>query len=208
MADYGHELLFGTFLTPTADDVERVLALAGADRAGRSRPGHDAGPPLPGALPRHAGRCCRSSPRAPPRVRVAPNVANLPLRPPAVLARSVATPRPAQRRPRRARPRRRRVLGRDRGGRRPAADRRPRRSTRSPRRSRSSARSGPRAARGPRRRRALPGPRRAPGPGAGARRRDLARRLQAADAARSPARLADGWLPSIGLRRARRRCRR
>ena len=28
MADYGHELVFGTFLTPAADNPERVIALA------------------------------------------------------------------------------------------------------------------------------------------------------------------------------------
>ena len=28
MVDYGHELLFGTFLTPTAEQADRVLALA------------------------------------------------------------------------------------------------------------------------------------------------------------------------------------
>ena len=37
------------------------------------------------------GRCCPWSRRRRPRVRVAPNVANLPLRPPVVLARSVAS---------------------------------------------------------------------------------------------------------------------
>ena len=28
MADYGHDLLFGTFLTPTANQAEHVVALA------------------------------------------------------------------------------------------------------------------------------------------------------------------------------------
>ena len=57
------------------------------------------------------GRCCRTSRPARRRVRLAPNVLNLPLRPPAVLARAVAAPRPAQRRAGRARARRRRRSG-------------------------------------------------------------------------------------------------
>ena len=116
-------------------------------------------------------------------VRLAPNVANLPLRPPVVLARSAASLD---------------ILS---GGRvelglgagafwdaiaadgRPAADARARASTRSPRRSTSSARSGAGGEPVRARRRALPGRRREARAGAGARHRDLARRLQAADAA-------------------------
>ena len=61
-----------------------------ADRAGRARPRDAAGPPVPTPLP---GRLDAAVVVAAPtsRVRVAPNVANLPLRPPAVLARSAAS---------------------------------------------------------------------------------------------------------------------
>ena len=54
------------------------------------------------------------------------------------------------------------------------------------------------ARRCPCRRRVLPGARCQAWSSAGARRRDLAGRLQTADAARSPGELADGWLPSLG----------
>ena len=53
MTDYGHDLLFGTFLTPTAAEPERVVGAGPAHRAGRARPGHRAGPPVPAAVPRH-----------------------------------------------------------------------------------------------------------------------------------------------------------
>ena len=59
------------------------------------------------------------------RIHLAANVANLPLRPPAVLARAAASLDLLSRRPLRARARRRRLLGRDRGHGRPAAHARP-----------------------------------------------------------------------------------
>lgn len=90
MTDYGHGLLFGTFLTPTAADVDRVLALAGlTEQVGldlvtlQDHPYQSAFVDTWTMLSVIAARTTR--------VRVAPNVANLPLRPPAVLARSVAT---------------------------------------------------------------------------------------------------------------------
>ncbi len=90
MTDYGHGLLFGTFLTPTAADVDRVLALAGlTEQVGldlvtlQDHPYQAKFVDTWTLLSVIAARTTR--------VRVAPNVANLPLRPPAVLARSVAT---------------------------------------------------------------------------------------------------------------------
>lgn len=90
MADYGHELLFGTFLTPAAADVERLLALAGlTEQVGldlvtlQDHPYQARFVDTWTMLSVIAARTTR--------VRIAPNVANLPLRPPAVLARSVAT---------------------------------------------------------------------------------------------------------------------
>ncbi len=90
MADYGHELLFGTFVTPRADAPERVVALAQlADRAGLDLVTAQDHPYQAGFLDTWTllsmivGRT--------ERIRVTPNVANLPLRPPAVLARSAAS---------------------------------------------------------------------------------------------------------------------
>ncbi|GIF64696.1 hypothetical protein Ais01nite_27310 [Asanoa ishikariensis] len=90
MADYGHELLFGTFVTPRADAPERVVALAQiADQAGLDLVTAQDHPYQAGFLDTWTllsmivGRT--------ERIRVSPNVANLPLRPPAVLARSAAS---------------------------------------------------------------------------------------------------------------------
>jgi alkanesulfonate monooxygenase SsuD/methylene tetrahydromethanopterin reductase-like flavin-dependent oxidoreductase (luciferase family) len=90
VTDYGHDLLFGTFLTPTAADVDRVLALAGlTEQVGldlvalQDHPYQARFVDTWTMLSVIAARTTR--------VRVAPDVANLPLRPPAVLARSVAT---------------------------------------------------------------------------------------------------------------------
>ncbi|TDW79349.1 LLM class flavin-dependent oxidoreductase [Kribbella sp. VKM Ac-2566] len=88
--DYGHELVFGTFLTPAVDTPDRVIALAqlteqvGLDLV--SFQDHPYQPRLMDAwtlLSVVAGRT--------ERVKVTTNVANLPLRHPVVLARSVAT---------------------------------------------------------------------------------------------------------------------
>ncbi|MEV4537334.1 LLM class flavin-dependent oxidoreductase [Asanoa sp. NPDC049518] len=90
MADYGHELLFGTFVTPRADAPERIVALAQiADQAGLDLVTAQDHPYQAGFLDTWTllsmivGRT--------ERIRVSPNVANLPLRPPAVLARSAAS---------------------------------------------------------------------------------------------------------------------
>jgi alkanesulfonate monooxygenase SsuD/methylene tetrahydromethanopterin reductase-like flavin-dependent oxidoreductase (luciferase family) len=90
LADYGHDLLFGTFLTPSADDANHVLELAQlTDELGldlvtvQDHPYQAKFLDTWTLLSVIAARTVN--------VRVAPNVANLPLRPPAVLARSAAT---------------------------------------------------------------------------------------------------------------------
>ena len=90
MTDYGHDLLFGTFLTPAAESAEHVVELAEvSDRAGLDLVTVQDHPYQPAFLDTWtllsliAGRTHS--------VRLSPNVANLPLRPPAVLARSVAS---------------------------------------------------------------------------------------------------------------------
>ena len=90
MTDYGHELQFGIFVTPDAGQVDAVLELSKlADVLGLDLVTFQDHP--------YQGRfldtwtllsfvAAQTS-----NVRVAPNVANLPLRPPVVLARSVAS---------------------------------------------------------------------------------------------------------------------
>jgi alkanesulfonate monooxygenase SsuD/methylene tetrahydromethanopterin reductase-like flavin-dependent oxidoreductase (luciferase family)/hemerythrin-like domain-containing protein len=90
MTDYGHELQFGTFLTPSADNAAQILELAqltelvGLELVTIQDHPYQA---------RHLDTwtllsviAARTS-----TLRVAPNVANLPLRQPVVLARSVAS---------------------------------------------------------------------------------------------------------------------
>jgi alkanesulfonate monooxygenase SsuD/methylene tetrahydromethanopterin reductase-like flavin-dependent oxidoreductase (luciferase family) len=90
MADYGHELLFGIFVTPAADAPERVLRLARrADEAGLDLVSVQDHPYQPAFL--DAWTLLTAIAASTSRVSVFPNVANLPLRPPAVLARSVAS---------------------------------------------------------------------------------------------------------------------
>lgn len=90
VTDYGHDLLFGTFLTPSAAQAERVVALArlteqvGLDLVSVQDHPYQAKFLDTWTLLSVIG--ARTS-----TVRVLPNVANLPLRPPAVLARSVAS---------------------------------------------------------------------------------------------------------------------
>lgn len=90
MPDHGHDLLFGTFLTPRADRpglvVEQALL---TERLGLDLvtvQDHPYQARFLDAWTLLSVIAARTS-----RVRVAPNVANLPLRPPAVLARSVAS---------------------------------------------------------------------------------------------------------------------
>ncbi|MEU4192520.1 LLM class flavin-dependent oxidoreductase [Kribbella sp. NPDC026611] len=88
--DYGHELVFGTFLTPAVDNPARVIALAqlteqvGLDLV--SFQDHPYQPRLMDAWTLLSVVAAQTS-----RVKVTTNVANLPLRHPVVLARSVAT---------------------------------------------------------------------------------------------------------------------
>ncbi|MGD9571876.1 MAG: LLM class flavin-dependent oxidoreductase [Thermoleophilia bacterium] len=90
MTDYGHPLEFGVFITPSAADAEAVLALASlADEAGLDLVTFQDHPYQPAFLDTWtllSVVAARTS-----RVRVAANVLNLPLRPPAVLARAVAS---------------------------------------------------------------------------------------------------------------------
>ena len=90
MADYGHGLLFGTFVTPSSGDAEAVVALTQlAEHAGLDLVTFQDHPYQPAFLDTWtllsyvAARTTT--------VRLAPNVANLPLRQPAVLARSAAS---------------------------------------------------------------------------------------------------------------------
>jgi hypothetical protein len=88
--DYGHELEFGLFVTPSAGDADAVVALATlADRSGLDLVSFQDHPYQPRFLDTWtllsfvAGRTSR--------VRLAANVLNLPLRPPAIVARAVAS---------------------------------------------------------------------------------------------------------------------
>jgi alkanesulfonate monooxygenase SsuD/methylene tetrahydromethanopterin reductase-like flavin-dependent oxidoreductase (luciferase family) len=90
MSDYGHDLLFGSFLTPASADPDRVVELAilceqlGLDLATfQDHPYQPAFLDTWTLLSFVAART-RS-------IRLSANVTNLPLRPPAVLARSVAS---------------------------------------------------------------------------------------------------------------------
>ena len=88
--DYGHELQFGTFLTPSAADADAVVELAvltelvGLDLV--TIQDHPYQARFLDTWTLLAVIAARTS-----TLRVSPNVANLPLRPPVVLARSVAT---------------------------------------------------------------------------------------------------------------------
>jgi hypothetical protein len=88
--DYGHELLFGTFLTPTAEQAAQVIELAErTERAGLdlvSVQDHPYQPKFLDTWTLLSVIAARTS-----ILRVTPNVANLPLRPPAMLARAAAS---------------------------------------------------------------------------------------------------------------------
>lgn len=90
MADYGHDLIFGTFVTPAADPVHRAVDLAVvADRAGLDLvtfQDHPYQPAFHDTWTLLAYAAARTE-----RVRLAGNVLNLPLRQPAVLARAAAS---------------------------------------------------------------------------------------------------------------------
>ncbi|WP_454051347.1 LLM class flavin-dependent oxidoreductase [Cellulomonas sp. Marseille-Q8402] len=90
MTDYGHDLLFGSFITPGNADPERAVALAQvSERAGLDLATFQDHPYQPSFLDTWTLMSWVAARTE--RIRLAPNVANLPLRPPAVLARAVAS---------------------------------------------------------------------------------------------------------------------
>ncbi|MFI5706253.1 LLM class flavin-dependent oxidoreductase [Kribbella sp. NPDC051620] len=88
--DYGHELVFGTFLTPDVENAERVIALAQlTEQVGLDLVTVQDHPYQPRLL--DAWTLLSVIAAHTQSVSVSTNVANLPLRHPVVLARSVAT---------------------------------------------------------------------------------------------------------------------
>ncbi|WP_159942031.1 MULTISPECIES: LLM class flavin-dependent oxidoreductase [unclassified Nocardiopsis] len=90
MPDYGHHLSFGSFLTPTAEDPERTVALAEATEAAdldlATFQDHPYNPGFLDTWTLLSWVAARTT-----RLRVSANVLNLPLRPPAMLARAAAS---------------------------------------------------------------------------------------------------------------------
>ncbi|MEV0809586.1 LLM class flavin-dependent oxidoreductase [Micromonospora sp. NPDC050200] len=90
MTDYGHELLFGSFLTPAADRPEQVVALTKlCEQVGLDLATFQDHPYQPSYLDTWTLMSFLAA--ATSRIRLAGNVLNLPLRQPTVLARSVAS---------------------------------------------------------------------------------------------------------------------
>jgi len=90
MADYGHDLVFGAFITPSAQRPERVVALAQlAERSGLDLVTFQDHPYQPAFL--DTWTLLSYVAAATDRIRVSANVLNLPLRLPVVIARSAAT---------------------------------------------------------------------------------------------------------------------
>lgn len=90
MADHGHELLFGAFLPPDAAQAEAVLDLARlVEELGLDLLAFQDHPYQPGFLDTWTLLSFLAAHTT--RVRLLPDVANVPLRPPAVLARSAAS---------------------------------------------------------------------------------------------------------------------
>lgn len=90
MTDYGHELLFGTFVTPTADNPQLALDLAvAADSAGLDLVTFQDHPYQSSFLDTWTLMSYVAARTE--RIHIAGNVLSLPLRPPAVLARAVAS---------------------------------------------------------------------------------------------------------------------
>lgn len=90
MTDYGHNLLFGTFSTPVANPPQRAVELAQvADRAGLdlvTLQDHPYQPSFHDTWTLLSYIASKTS-----NVHVVPNVLNLPLRPPAMIARAAAS---------------------------------------------------------------------------------------------------------------------
>jgi alkanesulfonate monooxygenase SsuD/methylene tetrahydromethanopterin reductase-like flavin-dependent oxidoreductase (luciferase family) len=88
--DYGHDLRFGSFITPSAENPQNTVDLAiASERAGLDLVTFQDHPYQPSFLDTWtllAYVAARTE-----RVILSPNVANLPLRPPAVLARAAAS---------------------------------------------------------------------------------------------------------------------
>jgi len=90
MTDYGHDLLFGTFVTPRVQGAQNVIDLAvTADRAGLDLVTFQDHPYHPGLL--DTWTLLSFAAARTERVRLSGNVLSLPLRPPAVLARAAAS---------------------------------------------------------------------------------------------------------------------
>jgi alkanesulfonate monooxygenase SsuD/methylene tetrahydromethanopterin reductase-like flavin-dependent oxidoreductase (luciferase family) len=90
MGDYGHELAFGVFLTPGSQEPERAVRLAQlAEEAGLDLVTFQDHPYQPALLDTWTLMSYVAARTE--RIRLAGNVLNLPLRSPAVLARSVAS---------------------------------------------------------------------------------------------------------------------
>jgi len=90
MTDYGHDLLFGLFVTPSARDAQHVLDVAAtADRTGLDLVTFQDHPYQPAFL--DTWTLLSYAAARTERVRLAGNVLSLPLRPPAVLARAAAS---------------------------------------------------------------------------------------------------------------------
>ena len=89
MSDYGQQLRFGSFLTPTSADPHRVVALAErSEQVGLDLVTFQDHPYQPALL--DAWTLLSYVAARTERIRLAPNVLNLPLRPPAVVARAAA----------------------------------------------------------------------------------------------------------------------
>ena len=90
MTDYGHELRFGVFIVPTAANAQEVIELAVlAEAAGLDYVTFQDHPYQAKFLDTWTLLSVIAARTT--TIRLAPNVVNLPLRPPAVLAKSVAT---------------------------------------------------------------------------------------------------------------------
>ena len=177
------DLEFGVFITPVerAARGRRRAGGAGRRRSGSTSSRFQDHPYQPRCST--PGRCSPTSPRAPAASGSRPNVLNLPLRPPAVMARAVAGLDLLSGGRVELGHRRRRLLGRDRGDGRPPADARPERRRAGGGDRRHPRALGRRAARVSLRRAATTsssGAARGPAPAHDI--GDLDRRLQAADA--------------------------
>ena len=90
MGDLGHELWFGCFLTPSAKQADTIVQLARfADQVGLDLIGIQDHPYQPGFL--ETWTLLSALARETERIRLVPDVINLPLRPPALLAKASAT---------------------------------------------------------------------------------------------------------------------